>query len=74
MDEIPLLEHYMKLRASGHHVSEEDEQRIMHAMLARVAEVQNFESTGAHACFPVSNRMKFSVRQVLLILVSFLIH
>jgi hypothetical protein len=47
MDEMPLIERYMKLRADGHHVSEEEELLIIEEMLSRAAQVQEFESTGS---------------------------
>lgn len=46
MDAMPLIEKYMKLRASGHHVSDEEEALIINSMLARATQVDQFESVG----------------------------
>jgi hypothetical protein len=43
---LPLLERYMKLRASGHHVSEEEEAEVMRILLGRAAQVHEYEQTG----------------------------
>lgn len=51
MAAMPLIENYMKLRASGHHVSEEEEQLVVEAMLSRAAQVDEFESVGMKPLF-----------------------
>jgi hypothetical protein len=57
MEAMPLVEQYMKLRASGHHISEEEEEMVVQAMLERAAQVDQFESQGllfplVIECFP----------------------
>ena len=55
MEALPLVEKYMKLRASGHHVSEEEELQIMQTMVARASQVDRFESMGSSLAVAVTH-------------------